>query len=167
MTKLGKGSFTTAYLSENQKTVFLNSVDPIKECMAYGWFPSSNLYPKIKLSDNENYDYEMKYYEKVSSLKESLKPEHWKMYQELKSISDNMTFPSNKFECSFEYIKEFKKLKNKRFSKALINGMEACMNYGTDISFEISPRNVAVNNGNLILLDCFFSLTALRTVRRS
>jgi hypothetical protein len=45
------------------------------------------------------------------------------------------------------------------------DAVEACANYGSDVMFEISPRNVAVHNGNLILLDCFFIKSKLREVR--
>ena len=34
--------------------------------------------------------------------------------------------------------------------------LDACGNWSTNVMFEISPRNIAVDNGQLVLLDCFF-----------
>jgi len=53
--------------------------------------------------------------------------------------------------------REFKTAKT-----ALIDAVSALTNYGSDICFEISPRNIAVTKtGNLILLDCFFMRSKL------
>jgi len=54
------------------------------------------------------------------------------------------------------WYKEFSKVTNITLRNSLQEAIDACANYGSDIKFEISPRNVAVKNGNLILLDCFF-----------
>ena len=42
---IGRGMFSTVY-RKNAKTVLIKSVDPVKECMAMGWFPSSRMFPK-------------------------------------------------------------------------------------------------------------------------
>lgn len=39
-------------------------------------------------------------------------------------------------------------------------------NYDHRIGFEISPRNVAIDNGRLVLLDCFFSIDLLQERNR-
>ena len=69
MKLIGKGSFTKAYLSNNE--VYLDSCDPIKECISFGWFPESRLFPKIE-NDSKSGMYKMKYYPKVRSLKNNL-----------------------------------------------------------------------------------------------
>lgn len=37
----------------------------------------------------------------------------------------------------------------------LLAAIDALYNYGDDVCFEISPRNVTAHKGKLILLDCF------------
>jgi hypothetical protein len=68
----------------------------------------------------------------------------------------------------FAYLDELRKQFNrlpKWAARALNEQIDGLMNYGADIRFEISPRNVAVKNGKLILLDCFFFASKLREVR--
>lgn len=166
MKLLGKGAFTSCYKKSNTR-VLLESSCPIKECMSLGWFPSSELFPKIYFADdNRTNTYEMKYYPKVSSLKQNLKPAQWEIYKQLREITLDYSIVKTKYDYANGYISSFKKLKNKRLSDTMIEAMEACMNYGSDIGFEISPRNVAVNKGNLILLDCFFHVSTLLEIKR-
>ena len=149
--RIGKGSFTTAYLMDNDK-VLLKSSDPIKECMAMGWFPNSHLFPKVKFGDVDN-EYIMNYYPKQTSLKNTLKPKHYAFYKELRRLWEDLPFNYDVYTLRTH----FRYLTDKRKSAILIEALEACMNYGSDICFEISPRNVAVGKtGNLILLDCFY-----------
>ena len=50
--------------------------------------------------------------------------------------------------------------------EAILEAIDAMCNYGSDVSFEISPRNIAADkDGNLILLDCFFIKSQLSNVR--
>tara|TARA_R110000772_G_scaffold268686_3_gene397523 strand:+ start:7288 stop:7794 length:507 start_codon:yes stop_codon:yes gene_type:complete len=159
--KIGKGLFSTAYLQENN-TVVLKSVDPIKECMSFGWFPESNFFPKIEHIDFELYS--MKYYPKVKSLKKSLTPKHWDIYKELRKLDIGIV--DNRYNYLDSWREEFKKVTNKTVKNALIEAVEACANYGSDVRFEISPRNVAVSKtGKLILLDCFFIQSKADQVR--
>lgn len=85
---IGRGVFSTVY-RKNAKTVLIKSVDPVKECMAMGWFPSSRMFPKIArvaiLDDDQGTAlYEQRYYPKVKSLKAALKPMEWEFYKELR-----------------------------------------------------------------------------------
>lgn len=50
MKLIGKGAFTKAYLLDNGR-VQLHSCCPFKECMAHGWFPESDLFPKLTFVD--------------------------------------------------------------------------------------------------------------------
>lgn len=156
---IGKGAFTKAYLVDNH--VELDSCCPIKECMAWGWFPDSPLFPKIEWIEHGKY--RMKYYPHVSSLKQNLDPDQWEIYKTLRNFGYRSF--ANISEAMFEWIKIFETLENKELSATLIKAIEACGNYGTDVGFEISPRNVAVDNGKLILLDVFFSISTLRKIR--
>lgn len=157
---IGKGAFTICY-QLNKKEVILKSIDPIKECMGYGWFPDSKVFPEVKVLDEGIY--KMEYYPRVKSLKNTLKPKQYEIYKELREL--NVRHQKNSCDYFNLWHKEFDKVKNKRVREALKNGLDACGNYGLDIQFEISPRNVAVKNGMLILLDCFFIKSKLEQVR--
>ena len=159
---IGRGQFTKAYLREDGK-VELVSKDPIKECMALGWFPSSRLFPTIDRIDTteDTALYLMKYYPKVKSLKDSLKPKEYAKYKELRGLT--IQYTHNKHNAYQEVYDAFKSIKNKRLRETMQEAIMSCTNYGTDIAFEISPRNVAVSpTGNLVLLDCFFQISKLR-----
>jgi len=155
--QIGRGAFTKAFLRDDGM-VELHSVDPIKECMAFGWFPSSRLFPIIK--NIECGRYEMKYFPKVKSLKKSLKPKEYQKYLELRNLSIPVTM--NIHDGYDSVYNAFYTIKNKALKEIMLNALSACINYGSDIGFEISPRNVAVTKtGNLILLDCFFMKSKL------
>ena len=161
MKLIGKGSFTKCYLLDD-KTVELHSCCYIKECMSLDWFPNSRLFPKIESIDYGIY--RCKYYPKVRSLKSELKPNQYQIYKDLRALS--LGYINNKHDYLDKWIEEFKTLKNKRLKEIMLQAIQACSNYGSDIGFEISPRNVAVNNGNLILLDCFYSISQLQQTRK-
>ena len=59
----------------------------------------------------------------------------------------------------------FAAIEDEDLKEVMIEALEACGNYGSDVAFEISPRNVAVKDGKLILLDCFFMKSKLNQVR--
>lgn len=166
MKRIGKGCFTTAYLKPDGKTVFLKSVDPVKECMSAGMFPNSRLFPKI--TEVGHQEYEMKYYPKTKGLKAHLKPAHWEFYKELRAIFDA---PKYWDIPRYDHFKKlFQTLKRKRKRAIMQEALDAVLCYTGDrdtVAFEISPRNVAVNNGNLILLDCFFDFDLMLKIRRS
>lgn len=159
MKLIGKGTFTKCYLLPCKKKVLLKTDDPVKECMGNSWFPNSRLFPKLKTTDE---GYISKYYPRVKSLKDSLEPKEYEKYTELRKLwRDNDHSITNYYTC----IEVFKTVKNKAMKKALLEAVNSLANYGSDICFEISPRNVAVNNGKLILLDCFFMESKLNETR--
>lgn len=153
MKLIGKGTFTKAYLLESGE-VLLKSVDPIKECMAHGWFPDSELFPSISFEDGETY--KMKYYPKVSSLKNTLNERSYSLYLALRKL--RVGYVKNSYDLLDKWRKAFDSLPSEfeQEKEDLISAIEACSNFDSDVSFEISPRNVAVDNGKLVLLDCFF-----------
>lgn len=163
MQLIGKGAFTKAYLCEDN-SVFLKSECQIKECMSFGWFPDSYLFPKINGTDNMG-EYTMKYYPKVTSLKSSLEPRQYRFYKLLKGLS--IRWAHNKYDLYNEWHKAFESIPDEFAEErdSILEALDACANYGSDINFEISPRNVAVDNGKLVLLDCFFLISNLNEVK--
>ncbi|AGO47451.1 hypothetical protein Phi19:3_gp047 [Cellulophaga phage phi19:3] len=161
---IGKGLFSTAYMQEDKKTVVLKSTDYIKECMANNWFPESKHLPQIEII--EQYLYKMPLYNRPKSLKNNLKPSQYKIYKELRGLS--IGFIENRHHLMDAWHKEFDKITNKTIRNLLKECLDACANYGSDIQFEISPRNVAIDNkGNLILLDCFFIQSQANEIRNT
>lgn len=168
MKLIGKGAFTKAYLTDNGK-VLLKSSCPAKECSALGWMPESKMFPNITRVDYGIY--EMEYLPKSPSLKTALKPRQYRLYKALRAMQDNLFFENlhcndyQKFDNLHTAIKslpsEFKNEKEK-----LQEAVDGLANYGLDICFEISPRNVRVKNGFLVLLDCFFFKSKLDEIKR-
>lgn len=156
---IGRGCFTKCYRLGRNK-VRLVSTDPAKECVALGWGSNSRLFPRIKRIETEVY--EMEYFPKVKSLKAALRPDQYELYRALRNI--NVCPTKGDFAYLDELRKQFNRLP-KWAARALNEQIDGLMNYGADIRFEISPRNVAVKNGKLILLDCFFFASKLREVR--
>lgn len=155
---IGEGSFTKAYYIGEGKA-FIHSCCPVKRVMSMGLFPDSELFPKMECIGK--YQYLMEYYFQPSSLAEALDPDQWVIYETLKSLNRvrilNERAIPDVDTISHQWIEVFKTLENKELQTTLIKALEACMVIGSDICFEIAPRNVAVKNGKLILLDVFFS----------
>jgi len=171
--RIGAGSFSTVYRKGNSNHVLIVSTDPAKECMSLGWFPDSRLFPKVaRLSYNDDgtQTFKIKYYEKVRAPKRQLNERSYKLYKALRKLDvtcQNDNLLHDKWRKAFNGIPvEFKAAK-----EALLEAVDALTNYGSDICFEISPRNIAVTKaGNLILLDCFFLRSALsekKSIKRS
>lgn len=160
---IGKGAFTKCY-QLNDNTVLLKSEDPIKECMAHGWFPDSDLFPKVEFSSIDGC-YEMEYYPRVRSLKNSLDPDQYQIYKDLREVFNNLETSINIYDGMNLIYKSFCQIENEELQETMIEALHSCGNYGSDVGFEISPRNVAVKNGKLILLDVFFMKSVLNKVR--
>ena len=165
MKQIGKGSFTTAYLKPDGK-VLLKSIDEVKEAMAQGFFPNHRLFPKVELvdrGDKFNY-YEMKYFERTNGLKSHLTLREWELYKLLCSLFKSRGYLANIYDGYSRWYEIFERIPNKfkEEREALIEALNGLSNYFTDIGFEISPRNVAVEGGKLILLDCFFQMSKLK-----
>lgn len=160
--KIGQGTFSTVWRKDN-KTVLIKSNDNVKECFSLGWCGNSRLFPKLKriMVDDEFSFYECKYYERVSSLKNSLLPSEYAFYKELRKFSAVFNMDYYKLYYHFKALPS--QYNNKK--KALLSALEGLTNYGLDICFETSPRNIAVEKGKLILLDCFFFRSQLKAKR--
>ncbi len=160
--QIGKGSFSTVWKKDN-KTVLIRSNDNVKECLSLGWCGNSRLFPKLKrvMIDDDFSFYECKFYDKVSSLKSSLLPSEYSFYLELRKFS--ALFGTDYYKL-YDLFNALPSQYNSK-KKALLSALEGLTNYGSDICFEISPRNVAVEKGKLILIDCFFFSSQLKAKR--
>ena len=158
-----KGSFTKAYIYDDK--VILSSVDSVKECMANGWFPDSDLFPEVKHSalDVPDYDdsvvYESPRYIQSRSLKSILDAENYALYLTLRDMWQSVKWDYNN---AYNWQNNFHDAVNSTslsdsVKEALTEAYDALLSYSHKIRFEISPRNVAATSeGKLILLDCFF-----------
>lgn len=162
--KIGRGSFSTVYRKGNEPSVLIVSTDPVKECMGLGWFPKSRLFPKINrmsYNDDGSQTYTMQYYGKVTSLKKQLNKKSYQIYKALRDIPIPQVEDYLLYEA---WIKAFTTMPKefKRVGEILSEAVDALTNYGSDVCFEISPRNIAATkSGNLVLLDCFFMRSEL------
>lgn len=162
MKLIGKGAFTKAYKLDNGD-VLLKSCDPIKECMAFGWFPDSPRFPEVNWTNTQG-EYTMDYFPYSAGLKNKLDPIEWELYQTLRGLDH---YEPNKYNYYNTWYKKFEALPD-RFAEAreaLLDALSACSNYGSDVQFEISPRNVRVVEGKLVFMDCFFIISKLDEVR--
>ncbi len=166
---IGKGTFTKCYLNSCGESVTLITCDPIKECIANGWFPESELFPKVEHVDycerTDRNIYTMEYYPRTKGLKSVLDVDQWKIYQTLCKVYQGLSYHSNIYEGYQKLYKAFESIQDQELREIMIDALDACSNYGSDVGFEISPRNVAVKNGKLILLDVFFMRSTLKQIR--
>ena len=164
-TRIGKGAFSKVYRKGTASTVLIKSEDHVKECMALGWFPKTPLFPTIKRVDQATY--EMKFYSKVRAPKKQLNARSYELYITLKELFEN-SWRRNSDDRYDYWRKAFNSLPSK-FNKAkqhLLDALDALSNYGSDMCFEISPRNIATTDtGRLVLLDCFFFSSQLIEVQ--
>ena len=163
--RIGSGAFTKAYLMENGR-VLLRSCDPIKEAMAYGWFPKSEYFPEVVVLDDGVY--EMQYYPKARSLKAALAAEQYAVYKSLRALFNEHSGRCKDYSA---WYKVFEQEATDEFGvpadvvQIILEALDACSNYDSSVNFEISPRNVAVQDGQLVLLDCFYLQSTLDEVR--
>lgn len=167
MKRIGKGAFSTVY-RQTKKKVLIKSTDNVKECLSMGWMPDHAMFPtteRVGVSDCGEYQfYEQKYYPKVSSLKNNLSSFEWEFYKALRELFICKDFSPNPHTLHQEWHDAFDTLPGKFWRKRelLKEALDGLANYGSDICFEISPRNVAASGGKLVLLDCFFFKSQLK-----
>ena len=150
--QIGKGMFSKVY-GETDSTVLINSSDPIKECNALWGLADSDLFPEIERIEYgcDSSLYRMKRYNKVRAPKKELLPDQYRIYTELRKLM-RMSYENN-----YQFADCVNSLDLDEDTKeSIICAFESCMNYTDKVGFEISPRNIAVDEGKLILLDCFF-----------
>jgi hypothetical protein len=159
MKLIGKGVFSRVYEWSSQ-TVIIHSVCPVKEAMALGWI-TGDRFPVVDRLEPEVY--RMKRYDRRESTSYLCAADK-KLYALLRKICRAYSFrdkPETIFEpLRSEYQSEYDQL---------VDAWSTLTNYAAneyDIRFEISPRNIAVDNGRLIFLDVFFLVSALKSTRR-
>ena len=159
---IGKGSFTKAYqISENE--VEIVSICPAKEC--YAIFSQGNSFaPKIERIDyrEDGFSvYSMPLYPKVTAPKKQLNAKAYEIYSTLRNIAQTYAMNYYKFYDAVQASSLDDDVKEAvcELCSDVCNGIDT-----QDMGFEISPRNITTDdNGNLIMLDCFFSRKLLRT----
>ena len=157
---IGKGLFSRVY-DKGDDSVLIYSKDHAKECLAMQWHDNSmGLFPvieKIDYLDNGQSIYQCKKYTKVRSLKNSLDTDQHTLYLELRALFSSLCYPHNR-NYNYHYLRDTFNASSidECVKSSILDFLDALGNYGTDMYFEISPRNVAVDKGKLVLLDCFF-----------
>jgi len=163
---IGKGAFSTVWRDKkNPDMVRVETSDHVKECMGMGWFPKSPLFPTVERTEEIGV-YSMRFYPTAKSKAVTgLLCEHdAELYKALRNLSVNYWSKKAPYEL---WTEAFNSLPEKfaEEKETLLEALDALTNYGDDACFEISPRNVACENGKLILLDCFFLQSQLAQVR--
>lgn len=155
---IGKGQFSRAYqIGPNE--VELISCCVTKEC--YAMFSQGNSFaPEIDMVDSDckgNGIYHMPLYPRVKAPKQQLNEKSYSLYKILREISGECR-GYDKFRNAVECMDIDEDVKEELQSLAgdVCNGIST-----RNVCFEISPRNITHDeNGNLIMLDCFFDITA-------
>ena len=165
---IGAGLFSKVYSEESLDYVIINKNDYIKEAMAFNWFPESQYFPKIEeIEIEEEYYWKMKKYNKTKKIKGLLNDDDYKFYQELRKIFKNKPIIKNKydsFNVLYTLFSESSLMDDQK--ELMLNALSACSNCGSDVGFEISPRNIFIDDGNLILADCFYIISQAEEIRR-
>lgn len=159
---LGRGAFTTAF-QISETVAEIKTTCPAKEC--YAMFSQGNpLAPVIEHVDSTDTHriYHMPVYAKILSAKKQLNPAAYKLYTELSKISCTVI-------DYYDFIKSLDVLdlteEDKENVIELTNDVANGIN-PENFGFEISRRNIAANeNGDLIMLDCFFCRKTLQKQR--
>lgn len=163
--QIGKGTFTTAYLSPNEKIVLLRSSDPMKQALAEGFYVDCYLFPKAKLVDDGLY--EMEYYPSQRGIIKHLGSKRQiELYRWLrKAFEESLYTRCNKYSY---WWKKFSSMpaKFEREKEYLLYTLSDLSNWTSNINFEFQPRNLRVVKGKLLLLDCFLCINKLQEENR-
>lgn len=159
--------FTICYRIEGTDRVLLDTICPIKHMIADGLFPKSQLLPKFNYHNYDNHDFlEAEFYPKVRSLKNNLDPDQWKKYQILRKLYMSTSIRDIPIDNLSEFWEnKFKELEDIELRDLMVGCMQVCSQYIDTVCFEISPRNVAVKDGKLILLDVLYDTNLLNELK--
>jgi hypothetical protein len=159
---IGKGMFTKVY-DNNDGRVTVKSSCPMKEavalfCQGIGGtnahlIPISNM---IELGV-----YIMPKYTKVTAPRTQLKPDHYALYAWLRGNLNE--------KIGYSTIMDILATCPHKWAVAYLLDMVCAMSdyENEDLGFEISPRNIAIDrNNDLVLLDCFVSRRMIRQARK-
>lgn len=172
---IGRGAFTKCREHKTDATrVFLETTCTLKECI-YLFNQEYEFSPKYY---NREYDeikdvwvFEAERYEKTRSLKDKLKPKYWKLYQHLRKLAnDSVNFSgiSGRYTQFSGLIAEILDWDiDEELKEDVYNYLSEFTNYSSCLRLEISPRNVFIKNGALILADVVFCTKQLQEARAS
>jgi len=159
---IGSGAFTRCYeLASDPSRVVIITVDPLKEAYSdISIDPPGDHFPQLEWIAHGLYIAPR--YERVTAPKRQLTPEDYAAYKAARRLLPGALFGGKHkwfsdavYEISTQLIIQG----HDDIGCALQRGMDSVMNYGHDISMEISPRNIAVDKqGRLILLDVFYDV---------
>jgi hypothetical protein len=168
MQLIGKGTFSKVYAIDENRVKIVSS-DPVKECLALWGFGDSPLWPVLERTDSlDNGDnvFIGTRYKTGRGVKGLLNPRAYRLYLALRKCGDKHFFGKNQHDALQHWQKVFTEGLVDEFAderEAICEAVDSLCNYGEDIRFEISPRNVAADKaGGLILLDVFFFVSHLR-----
>lgn len=161
---IGKGQFSRVWDLGNGDAL-IKSCCPVKECTSMGWMPEGVNWPRIQLLDVEDNGlqvYQMIKYNRVPSLKNSLDNDQYDLYSTLRKLWQNMPCvrPHKRFNLDVIHNMFASSTLPEDTKAEFQEAVDAMGNYTQLLGFEISPRNVAVSDGKLILLDVFFDIEA-------
>ena len=165
---IGRGKFTRAYRLPNGR-VELHSTDVCKEALCEWVGDEFDLLPHLTLKET-NYGtriYETEYLERVSSPKKQLNTHDYDLYKQLVAVqtafrSSRMTPCWNDYDNYSTLYNLFSSISSTFPAEtgAVLAWLDACANYSVRVMFEISPRNIKLRGGRLVLADVFFILGA-------
>jgi hypothetical protein len=155
---IGKGAFTKAYqVGENE--VEVHSFCPAKEC--YAMFSQGNQFAPV-IERKETGIYKMPLYPKVRAPSHQFNPRALHIYKTLRKMfrtTANLDYQNFCKAVNVLPLTECERDALIEMAGDVCNAIDC-----KDVRFEISPRNVTHDeSGNLVLLDCFFSVATLRT----
>lgn len=163
--KIGQGAFSKVY-ALNDKKVLIDTVCSAKLCLEDSYIEVKGVFPVLKRVWSNEVDnlFSCKRYEKVLAPKQVLKPEYYEVYKELRELQNTISYVN---KTNYDVLETaFNTIKNRKYKKALLDMLVSLSGWGYDMRFEISPRNIAVNKGRLILLDVFYFHNELMEVRK-
>jgi hypothetical protein len=163
---IGRGAFSKVW-DNGDGTVTIKSKDYAKECMAL--FIDSDRFPKIECIDcdcDNGSTYIMPKYNKVKAIKRDLSAHDYGLYTYLRKVVSIENHNMHNYYKLFDLFSSMpEQYANERAQ--LLDALGELANYGQDICFEISPRNVFIVNGKLIFADVFFFRSQSREVKRA
>ncbi len=157
---IGKGTFTKAYQVADD-TVEIVTKCPTKEC--YAMFSQHNpLAPKIERT-NTNGIFKMPLYPKVKAPKKQLKEEHYALYR----ILSGHRFSGIHYHAFVKEVESHPDISEQDKENIVELAGDVCNGIDPmNMRFEISPRNIsATPEGDLVMMDCFFSRDLLLNSR--
>lgn len=156
---IGKGAFTKAYqIGENE--VEVRSFCPAKEC--YALFSQGRQFAPV-IERKETNVYKMPLYPKTRAPSKNFNARSLVVYKTLRQVFKGNNLLDYHNFCRLINAENVLTAGEKE-SLIDLAGDVCCSIEPSNMRFEISPRNVSYNeNGDLILLDCFFSIATLRT----